>query len=120
MDTPADQMHIIIQMLTSCLCMLTEGCAMRQYLKQASVPTGPALCQQVSSNFSESRKASLWMHHPYGDDGVQGIGRSHAAATLLLLDRDVDYQVATRHVQPQSNFWVNCLSTVLNVQIKQY
>ena len=120
MDTPADQMHIIIQMLTSCLCMLAEGCAMRQYLKQASVPIGPALCQQVSSNFSESRKASLWMHHPYGDDGVQGIGRSHAAATLLLLDRDVDYQAATRHVQPQSNFWVNCLSTVLNVQIKQY
>ena len=60
------------------------------------------------------------MHHPHDDDGVQGIGRSHAAATLLLLYRDVDYQVATEHVQPLLCFWVKCLSTVLNVQIKQY
>jgi hypothetical protein len=58
-DTPADQLHILEQMLTSCLCLQTEGGArgIRQYLKQASVPTGPALCQQVSSKLFRKQKS---------------------------------------------------------------
>jgi hypothetical protein len=39
------------------------------------------------------------MQYPHNDDGVQGMGRSHAAAKLLPLNRDVDDQGAQSHVK---------------------